>query len=115
MRQLSKKEREEIVTKGYLGDYMESKGYITKQYLEDVGMVTKSYLDEVGMATKKDLFAMEKRMDSKFDKHKKEIVGELCAFMDERFYDAFGILNDYNSRVDDHDIRITKLERKYKV
>jgi hypothetical protein len=47
---LSKKEREEPVTKGYLTDYLEDKleNYVTKDYLDEKleNYVTKDYLDK---------------------------------------------------------------------
>lgn len=47
-KKLTKKEREEVVTKGYLNDYLESQNYVTKQYLDEKleNYVTKDYLDE---------------------------------------------------------------------
>lgn len=45
--EISQKEREEVVTKGFLSDYLDSKNYITEDYLDKrlEIYVTKDYLD----------------------------------------------------------------------
>jgi CRISPR/Cas system type I-B associated protein Csh2 (Cas7 group RAMP superfamily) len=47
-KKLSKKERGEVVTKGYLHDVLDDKlrNYVTKDYMESKNYVTKDYLDE---------------------------------------------------------------------
>lgn len=64
MRKLSQKEQEEVVTKGFLVEYLEktleekleSKNYVTKDYLEEVleskNYITKDYLDSKNYITK---------------------------------------------------------------
>ncbi len=50
MEKLSKKESKEIVTKGFLVNYLEqvleSKNYITKDYLESRNYITKDYFED---------------------------------------------------------------------
>lgn len=55
MKKLSKKERGEVVTKGYLED----QEYVTNSYLKAQDYVTKSYLNEV--------------LDKRFEEFRKEI------------------------------------------
>ncbi len=46
-KKLSKKEREEVVTKGFLEDYLESRNYITKEYLDSKDYATKAHVQEI--------------------------------------------------------------------
>jgi hypothetical protein len=51
-KKLSQKERGEVVTKGFLKDYLDSKNYITKDYLDSKNYITKDYLDSKNYITK---------------------------------------------------------------
>ena len=76
-KKLSQKERGEVVTKGFLEDYLdktlESKNYVTKDYLESKNFVTKEYLDQQNFVTKDwalDMFeTFEKRIVEEFRNH----------------------------------------------
>ncbi len=51
-RKLSTKERDEVVTKGYLED----QDFVTKQYIEEQNFVTKDYLDMRLETFQKDMY-----------------------------------------------------------
>ncbi|MCB9806110.1 hypothetical protein H6775_03045 [Candidatus Nomurabacteria bacterium] len=110
MKKLSKKEREEVVTKGYLVDYLESQNYITKEYLESKNYVTKDYLEDkfahyFGLIsedfTQKITVAIEGleiRLDAKF------------ARIDERFDRLERRMWRSENWLSNHEDRILKLE-----
>lgn len=46
-KKLSQKERGEVVTKGFLEDYLDSKNYITRDYLDSKDYATRSHVDSI--------------------------------------------------------------------
>jgi len=86
-KELSQKEREEVVTKGFLVDYLDKKEYITRPVLEEIlekklePYVTKDYLDK---RMKEQSADFRQHLDSLIEHH----MNQLQIFMesmDERY------------------------------
>lgn len=120
MRKLSKKERGEVVTKGYLEDAgmvtkdffvdylektLESKNYVTKDYLEN------RFID-FRKEIKNDMRDLRKNVANDMKKLRENLVDEIGALFEDRVYYIVGSFNDYRVKVDEHEYRITKLEQE---
>ena len=84
-KKLSQKEREEVVTKGFLSDYLDSKNYITKDYLDSKNYITKDYLEDyLDMRFKKQTLEFKQYLDSLME-HQMHQLQILMEQMDERY------------------------------
>lgn len=91
-KKLSTNEREEVVTKGYLEDFMESRQYVTKEYMESKQYVTKDYLDD------------------RLDKHQKEYFTHIEALMEDYHGRMYTLVELFERRFERVEHRLDILE-----
>ena len=94
-RKLSQKERGEVVTKGFLEDYIDSKDFVTKDYLDQVleskNYVTKNYLHQT--------------LEETFSKYRQENRRHLEALMEDYHQRVYPLVELF-------DARFERIERK---
>lgn len=109
-KKLSKKERGEAVTKGYLED----QNYVTKDFLKSQNYVTKDFLKSQNYVT-------ERYLDQKLEKYvTKDWASEMFEIYDKRAQDRMETLMEDNrdaikSIVEAFESRFERIERKLEI
>lgn len=87
-KKISKKEREEVVTKGFLVDYLDSKDYITKDYLDSQNYVTKDYFET----------RLESTINKALEKQSKEFYRHMEALMEHHMHSLQVFMENMDER-----------------
>lgn len=99
MKKLSKKEREELVTKGYLNDLIEKKEFLIYKYLKKKGFATKKELNLDKYVTKEYYNdTLEEIVSKRFKKQDTKNRGDIEALMEHHIHQLQVLLEGLDHR-----------------
>ncbi len=108
MRKLSKKEENEVVTKGFLKATLENGDYVSRKFLKDQNYVTKDFLKtvqaEITADVRRHTHAMHEEYQSRLEAVVELLIGR---------FDRMEVRLDGNdARFNNHEGRLQRLEQK---
>lgn len=99
LKKLTKKERDAVVTKGYVYDLIEKQDFLIYKYLKSKDFVTKKQLKENDYVTKKYYFdTLEKVVSRRIKKQKSEFRSDLDALMEHHMHQLQVLFEGFDDR-----------------